>query len=220
MGSIELNYPVFCTCIEGGRNMDQIKVGKFISTNRKLKHMTQRELADILSISDKTISKWETGNGLPEVSLMLPLCEALDISVNELLSGEKLSIINYQEKAEDNMLSLLKENEANRKRLFQTIVSIVTTIIASVSLIMMASFLNLNTIIRIFLISIALIIIILSIISIILTDSKTGYYECPSCHHQFMPTIHEYVKGYHTFTKRYLRCPKCKKTNLCRRKLK
>ena len=74
MGSIELNYPVFCTCIEGGRNMDQIKVGKFISTNRKLKHMTQRELADILSISDKTISKWETGNGLPEVSLMLPLC--------------------------------------------------------------------------------------------------------------------------------------------------
>lgn len=200
--------------------MDQIKVGKFISSNRKLKHMTQRELADILGISDKTISKWETGNGLPEVSLMLPLCEALDISVNELLSGEKLSIINYQEKAEDNMLSLLKENEANRKRLFQTIVSIVTTIIASVSLIMMASFLNLNTIIRIFLISIALIIIILSIISIILTDSKTGYYECPLCHHQFMPTIHEYVKGYHTFTKRYLRCPKCKKTNLCRRKLK
>lgn len=200
--------------------MDQLKVGKFISTNRKLKHMTQRELADILGISDKTISKWETGNGLPEVSLMLPLCEALDISVNELLSGEKLSIINYQEKAEDNMLSLLKENEANRKRLFQTIVSIVTTIIASVSLIMMASFLNLNIIIRIFLISIALIIIILSIISIILTDSKTGYYECSSCHHQFMPTIHEYVKGYHTFTKRYLRCPKCKKTNLCRRKLK
>lgn len=200
--------------------MDQIKVGKFISSNRKLKHMTQRELADILGISDKTISKWETGNGLPEVSLMLPLCEALDISVNELLSGEKLSIINYQEKAEDNMLSLLKENEANRKRLFQTIVSIVTTIIASVSLIMTASFLNLNTIIRIFLISIALIIIILSIISIILTDSKTGYYECPSCHHQFMPAIHEYVKGYHTFTKRYLRCPKCKKTNLCRRKLK
>lgn len=200
--------------------MDQLKVGKFISTNRKLKHMTQRELADILGISDKTISKWETGNGLPEVSLMLPLCEALDISVNELLSGEKLSIINYQEKAEDNMLSLLKENEANRKRLFQTIVSIVTTIIASVSLIMMASFLNLNTIIRIFLISIALIIIILSIISIILTDSKTGYYECPSCHHQFMPIIHEYVKGYHTFTKRYLKCPKCKKTNLCRRKLK
>ena len=99
--------------------MDQIKVGKFISTNRKLKHMTQRELADILGISDKTISKWETGNGLPEVSLMLPLCEALDISVNELLSGEKLSIINYQEKAEDNMLSLLKENEANRNDYFK-----------------------------------------------------------------------------------------------------
>ena len=198
----------------------KLKLGNLCIDERKRKGYTQKQLSEKLEISDKTISKWETGNGLPEVSLMLPLCEALDISVNELLSGEKLSIINYQEKAEDNMLSLLKENEANRKRLFQTIVSIVTTIIASVSLIMMASFLNLNTIIRIFLISIALIIIILSIISIILTDSKTGYYECPSCHHQFMPTIHEYVKGYHTFTKRYLRCPKCKKTNLCRRKLK
>lgn len=76
---------------------------------------------------------------------------------------------------------------------------------------MMDSFLNLNTIIRIFLISIALIIIILSIISIILTDSTTGYYEHLLCHHQFVLAVHEYVKGYHTFTKRYLRCPKCKR---------
>lgn len=197
-----------------------MKMHKIIKERRLALNFTQEQVAKYLGVTTPAVNKWEKGNGLPEVSLMLPLCEALDISVNELLSGEKLSIINYQEKAEDNMLSLLKENEANRKRLFQTIVSIVTTIIASVSLIMMASFLNLNTIIRIFLISIALIIIILSIISIILTDSKTGYYECPSCHHQFMPTIHEYVKGYHTFTKRYLRCPKCKKTNLCRRKLK
>mgnify|MGYP000385188883 CR=1 FL=1 len=64
--------------------MDQIKVGKFISTNRKLKHMTQRELADILGISDKTISKRERGRGMPDVSLLQPLCDALGISLNEL----------------------------------------------------------------------------------------------------------------------------------------
>ena len=70
--------------------MNQIIIGKFIATSRKAKGLTQKQLADILSISDKTVSKWERGSGLPEVSLMLPLCKALGINVNELLSGERL----------------------------------------------------------------------------------------------------------------------------------
>ena len=79
--------------------MDQIKTGKFIAEERKNKKLTQRQLADILNISDKTISKWETGNGFPEISLLQPLCQALDISVNELLSGERLSEDEYKKKA-------------------------------------------------------------------------------------------------------------------------
>ena len=78
--------------------MDQIKTGKFISALRKEKGLTQLQLADILSISDKTVSKWERGAGLPEVSLILPLCEALGISVNELLNGEKMTNIDYKSK--------------------------------------------------------------------------------------------------------------------------
>ena len=70
--------------------MDQIKIGKFIASMRKARSMTQRQLADELGISDKTVSKWECGNGMPEVALMLPLCDALHINVNELLSGERL----------------------------------------------------------------------------------------------------------------------------------
>ena len=93
--------------------MDQIRIGKFIANARKEKGMTQRELADTLLISDKTISKWECGKGLPEVSLMLPLCEALDISVNDLLSGERISDIDYKKKAEENMMNLMKENQEN-----------------------------------------------------------------------------------------------------------
>ena len=88
--------------------MDQIRIGKFIANARKEKGMTQRELADTLLISDKTISKWECGKGLPEVSLMLPLCEALDIGVNDLLSGERISDIDYKKKAEENMMNLMK----------------------------------------------------------------------------------------------------------------
>lgn len=89
--------------------MDQVRIGRFIAQVRKENSLTQRQLADILGISDKTVSKWETGNGLPEVSLMLPLCQALDVSVNELLSGERITEADYRGKAESNMMSLLRE---------------------------------------------------------------------------------------------------------------
>ena len=71
--------------------MNQMVTGKFIASERKRKGYTQRQLADLLQISDKTVSKWERGNGFPEVSLLLPLCNELDITVNELLSGERVS---------------------------------------------------------------------------------------------------------------------------------
>lgn len=95
--------------------MDQIKIGKFIAEMRKENNLTQRQLAEELNISDKTVSKWECGKGLPEVSFMLPLCERLKITVNELLSGEKLSAENYQQKAEENMMNLVREKEENKE---------------------------------------------------------------------------------------------------------
>ena len=89
--------------------MDQILIGKFIAQERKRKGYTQKQLSEKLGISDKTISKWETGNGFPEVSLLLPLCSELDITVNELLSGERVSEEDYRRKAEENMVNLVKE---------------------------------------------------------------------------------------------------------------
>lgn len=94
--------------------MDQIKIGRFIAQCRKEKGMTQRQLAELLHVSDKAISKWETGKGLPEAQLMLPLCKALGITVNELLSGERLTEQTYQERAEENMVNLTS-NAASRK---------------------------------------------------------------------------------------------------------
>ena len=97
--------------------MDQIKIGKFIAEMRKQKGLTQRQLAETLLISDKTVSKWETGRGLPEVSLMMPLCEILDINVNELLSGERLAEEAYKQKAEENMMNLVKEAQESKKKI-------------------------------------------------------------------------------------------------------
>ena len=90
--------------------MDQIKTGRFIAAMRKEQNLTQRQLAGLLQISDKTVSKWECGNGMPEVGTMLPLCEILHINVNELLTGERLDA-GYREKAEENLVDLVQEKE-------------------------------------------------------------------------------------------------------------
>ena len=97
--------------------MNQVKIGKFIAEMRKQQNLTQREFADILGISDKTVSKWECGNGMPELSFMQPICKILKINLNELFSGEKLADADYKKKAEENMLMLVKETEKLKKNI-------------------------------------------------------------------------------------------------------
>lgn len=95
--------------------MEQKKIGEFIAAQRKEKQMTQKQLGEALSISDKAISKWECGKGLPDISIMMPLCELLEINVNELLSGEHLTEDAYSRKAEENMMNLIQETENQKK---------------------------------------------------------------------------------------------------------
>lgn len=96
--------------------MDQEKIGKFIAECRKEKNLTQSELAEKLNLSNKSISKWETGKGMPDSSIMLELCKYLDITVNELLSGEHLIENEYNKKADENIISIAKNSEKNNKR--------------------------------------------------------------------------------------------------------
>ena len=199
--------------------MDQIRIGKFIAESRKARNLTQRQLADALSISDKTISKWECGKGLPEVSLMLPLCAALDITVNDLLSGEKVSSTDYQEKAEGNMINLMKENEENKKRMALSIITGVITVIAVCALIVIVSLIDLPTLVRIILIVFSIAVGAAGIAAAAMLDARAGYFECPYCKELFVPSMGAYVKGYHTITKRRLTCPKCGKTGMCRHRV-
>ena len=199
--------------------MDQIRIGKFIAESRKARNLTQRQLADALSISDKTISKWECGKGLPEVSLMLPLCAALDITVNDLLSGEKVSSADYQEKAEGNMINLMKENEENKKRMALSIITGVITVIAVCALIVIVSLIDLPTLVRIILIVFSIAVGAAGIAAAAMLDARAGYFECPYCKELFVPSMGAYVKGYHTITNRRLTCPKCGKTGMCRHRV-
>jgi len=98
--------------------MDQKKIGLFIARLRKEHNMTQQQLADAMGVSNKTISKWECGKGLPELSSIQPLCQLLDININELISGERIAELELQEKADENIVKLIEETELlkNKKR--------------------------------------------------------------------------------------------------------
>ena len=87
--------------------MNQEKIGKFIALNRKAKHITQSELAEKLGVTNRTISNWENGKNMPDLSLFKPLCDILDISINELISGEKISTKQYNEKLEENFINTI-----------------------------------------------------------------------------------------------------------------
>ena len=86
--------------------MNQIKIGKFIAKCRKKNNLTQMQLAEKLNITDRAISKWENGKGMPDSSIMLDLCNELKISVNELLCGELIEMNNYNEVAEKMLLEM------------------------------------------------------------------------------------------------------------------
>ncbi len=199
--------------------MDQIKIGKFISETRKALGITQRQLADALFISDKTVSKWECGKGLPEVSLMLPLCEELHITVNELLAGEKIEETEYKKKAEENMMNLVQENQENRKRMALSVICGAITVIAVVALVVIAAYIDLPVIAHVAVIAVAFAVAAVGIGAAATLEVRAGYYECPHCKALFVPTMGEYVKGYHTLTKRRLTCHECGKTGMCRHRI-
>lgn len=96
--------------------MNQIEIGKFIAKCRKDKKLTQAQLAEKLNITDRAVSKWETGKSMPDSSIMLELCEVLGITVNELLSGRKVSMENYEQTINENLITLKKKDEKNVKR--------------------------------------------------------------------------------------------------------
>ena len=106
--------------------MNQIDTGKFIASCRKEKGLTQAQLAEKLNITDRAVSKWETGKCMPDSSIMLELCNILDVTVNELLSGERIEMNNYEEKVSENLIELKRKDENNMNK--NTIISIIYTI--------------------------------------------------------------------------------------------
>ena len=199
--------------------MDQVKTGRFIKAVRKEKNLTQREVAERLGISEKTVSKWETGNGLPEVGLMLPLCELLEISVNELLSGERLDEKKYFEKAEQNIMSLIQEKAEAKKKIILAVIIAGITLLAGLTIILLADLLEMETWLRIVLVVIGVVVIGTGIGLACVLERDAGVYECKHCGERFVPTMTAYLFAPHMPTSRKLKCPKCGKKSYCKKRL-
>lgn len=196
--------------------MDQTKIGKFISQQRKAKNYTQKQLAEKLMISDKTVSKWECGKGFPEVSLLLPLCNELEITVNELLSGEILPEQKYKMKAEETIMKLVEERQESKKKMIMSAVVAGIVVLAGVPLFVISGIESLTLPARIALIIIGFVVIAAGIIVACILDREAGAFECPNCKTRFVPDMKAYVMAPHTITRRKLKCPHCNKRSYCK----
>ena len=201
--------------------MDLKIIGNFIKSQRKEKGLTQVELATKLSVSEKTISKWECGYGFPDTTLILPLCKELDITANELLSGKKLSSEEYQTEAEKNLLTLKKQQEQDHKFLLtlENVLGYLSSI-TFIILVLVASFANLSTWVRILLIVIGFIHIVVGIHFCLTIEKDAGYYECQHCHNKYIPTYKQILLSMHYGRTRYMKCPKCNKKTWQKKVLK
>ncbi|WP_456033641.1 helix-turn-helix domain-containing protein [Roseburia inulinivorans] len=199
--------------------MDQVKIGKFLSDERKAKGYTQKQLSELLGISDKTISKWECGNGFPEASLLLPLCNELEITVNELLTGERISQQNYKKKAEENMVNMIREKEENKQKLLlTTMIGVISTITFVTLLLVVCFYTDVITLpIKMVLMVIAISVFGVGLYVAMWGDRKIGYFKCRNCNELFTPTFMQYNMGMHLLSTRYLKCPHCKTRTWCKK---
>ncbi|WP_130838572.1 helix-turn-helix domain-containing protein [Lachnoclostridium sp. Marseille-P6806] len=179
--------------------MDQIKIGKFIASCRKKQGMTQAVLAEKLGISDRAISKWETGKSMPDSGIMLALCKLLKINVNELLSGERIMAESYDKRAEENLLAMRREVEEKNRQMLRTECWIAfPAVTAGLVMVFVASFIEMPTWLRMALITFSLVMIFAVAFIAVGIEQKAGYYECQYCHHRYVPTYWQVNLAMHT----------------------
>ena len=192
--------------------MDLSKIGAFIAEQRKKQGLTQSQLAEMLYITDRAVSKWERGKSMPDSSIMLDLCKALKISVNDLLSGEVTLVENYNEKLEKQLLEVIKQKEEADKRLlnlewFIIIISVLVLIVP----ILIAGFVEMPDWQRVLIMVSGVIPCAVGFAYSMKIEQHAGYYECKCCGHRYVPTAKAIWSSMHMGRTRYMKCPECHK---------
>lgn len=192
--------------------MDQVKIGSFISERRKAAGLTQAQLAEKLNITDRAVSKWENGKSMPDSSIMLELCSELHITVNDLLSGEVVTMDKHNEKTEKLLIEMAKQKEDSDKRLLSLEILIgIFSIIILLGSTMVASLFEMDAWLRILIIAAGFAVSCVGIAYALKIEQVAGYYQCAKCHHRYVPTFASVFFAMHINRTRYLKCPHCGK---------
>ncbi len=201
--------------------MNQEKTGRFIAACRKEAGFTQAALAEKLGISDRAVSKWETGKSMPDVSIMQELCALLHINVNELLLGERISADDYRRIAEQNLTALRQKEEQLSKRLLSAGQMIVLLTVVSSLLLLTAGVLLAAeyAVWGVILCTAASLIVPAGIFYAVTLEHDAGYYECPHCGRRYVPPMNAVIWSLHFGTARLLKCPYCQQRGYHRKVL-
>ena len=201
--------------------MDQIRIGKFIAACRKEKNLTQAQLAQKLCVTDRAVSKWETGRSLPDASLMLSLCEILGISVNELLVGERETEDNKNQKNEQLLLEMAKALEQKNKTVWRAMWVLMTvSIVALLGGLLAAALLIPEGPWQLVVILLSCAFFILPCFYALKLEVSVGAYRCRHCGNEIVPSYKQALSAMHRGTTRYLKCPNCGKRSWCKKVLK
>ena len=192
--------------------MDQLKIGRFIAEQRKKNNLTQMQLAEILNVTDRAVSKWETGKSMPDSSIILSLCYVLKITVNDLFNGEIISMDNYNEKSEKLILELARQKEENDKSLLnlEWLIGIFSIIIL-LGFTFVASFFNMSAWLRIVFIVSGFVLGLIGMGFALRIEQVAGYYVCAKCKHKYVPSYNSVLWAMHAGRTRYMKCPECGK---------
>lgn len=189
--------------------MELRKIGKFIAECRKAHKITQERLAEMLDVSDRAVSKWERGICMPSTAVMPELCDILEISVNELFCGERISMSDNK-KSEQALFEVAKMKEQADKRLLNLEVIIgVAVLVMFIPSIILLAYADMQDWIRGALIAILTVFVVAVAFTLIKIEQIAGYYECQKCHHKYVPTYWILNLAPHFGRTRYMKCPKC-----------
>ena len=190
--------------------MEQVKIGKFIAECRKKENLTQVQLAEKLNITDRAVSKWETGKAMPDSSIMLALCDVLKITVNDLLSGEVVTMENYNKELENKLLEMIKQKEqADKRLLFAEVFIGITATVVLFALVLLGAFVQMSNGLRILLMVLGFVLFFAGCFWAVRIEQVAGYYECKECGHRYVPTYKAVNLAPHMGRTRYMKCPKC-----------
>ena len=198
--------------------MDQLKIGRFIAECRKSKNLTQMQLAEKLSITDKAVSKWERGISMPDSAIMLELCDILGISLNELLSGEKGIMENEQKNGDKLLVDMAREIENKNKTIWKSMwVIMIISMTAMFAGILIAAFLIPEGPWQLVMILASCVLFLIPCFYALKLEVSVGAYKCKNCGHEIVPTYKQALNAMHKGTTRYLKCPKCQKRTWCKK---